>query len=108
MRVTSTSCTVVSWAETRSDSLIRWAMTWRRRGILTVVPGCGPSALGLATAAGALGCDAGADGADGADAAGASGSRSGPRGRGGPAAGRPALLRVPAPAPGPENLGRAA
>ena len=27
MRVTSTSCTVVSWADTRSDSVIRWAIT---------------------------------------------------------------------------------
>jgi hypothetical protein len=27
MRVTSTSCTVVSWADTCSDSVIRWAMT---------------------------------------------------------------------------------
>ena len=38
MAVTSASTTVVSWAETCSDSTIRWAMTWRGRDIRWVVP----------------------------------------------------------------------
>ena len=36
--VTSTSTTVVSWADTCSDSTMRWAMTRRRRVIFSVVP----------------------------------------------------------------------
>ena len=36
--VTSTSTTVVSCAETCSDSTIRWAMTLRSRDIFSVVP----------------------------------------------------------------------
>jgi hypothetical protein len=38
MAVTSASTTVVSWAETCSDSTIRWAMTWRGLDIRWVVP----------------------------------------------------------------------
>ena len=38
MRVTSTSTTVVSWAETCSDSTIRRAMVLRSRVIFSVVP----------------------------------------------------------------------
>src|ERR1700760_594761 len=38
MAVTSASTTVVSCADTRSDSTIRWAMTWRGRDIRWVVP----------------------------------------------------------------------
>ena len=38
MAVTSASTTVVSWAETCSDSTIRCAMTWRGLDIRWVVP----------------------------------------------------------------------
>ena len=38
MRVTSTSTTVVSWAETCSDSTIRRAIVLRSRDIFSVVP----------------------------------------------------------------------
>ena len=62
MRVTSTSTTVVSWAEVCSDSIMRVAMTWRRRLIFWVVPRTSVStaglAEGLAAAAGAAGAAA--------------------------------------------------
>ena len=38
MRVTSTSMTVVSWAEVCSDSTMRVAISLRRRDIFSVVP----------------------------------------------------------------------
>src|SRR3954447_5659352 len=50
--VTSTSTTVVSWALTRSDSTIRWAITLRSRDIGSVLPrnGDGIGAPGVAAA----------------------------------------------------------
>src|SRR6476619_2495861 len=65
--VRSTSTTVVSWADTCSDSTMRVAMTLRRRLIFSRVPRFGE------TAALVVGGDVAAAGADaaGADAAGA-------------------------------------
>src|SRR6476659_4943361 len=66
--VTSTSTTVVSWAETCSDSTIRLAITLRSRVIGSVLPRSGLGADGAAAApvdaagaaaAGALGSAAG-------------------------------------------------
>ena len=69
MRVTSTSTTVVSWADTWSDSTIRRAMVLRSRDIFSVVPrldadgeaaaAAGAAAVG-ACAAGAAGSGSGA------------------------------------------------
>jgi hypothetical protein len=57
MRVMSTSWTVVSWADTRSDSVIRWAITCRSRGSATVElredAAAGPWSSGAAGVAGA-------------------------------------------------------
>ena len=52
-RVTSTSTTVVSCAEVRSESIMRSAMIWRRRLIFSVLPRSVVSTAGRAGAAGA-------------------------------------------------------
>lgn len=58
MRVTSTSCTWVSWVDRSRDSRMRWAMTWRMRGAFSTSPRTEGSTEELA---------AGADAAAGAD-----------------------------------------
>ena len=84
IRVMSTCCTVVSCAETCSDSVIRWAITCRSRGIFTVEPGFGPSAAGVGTVLGlrgvsapaAAGCGSGVGSGSGSSACSAAASTS--------------------------------
>ena len=52
-RVTSTSTTVVSWAEVLRELIMRSAMTWRRRLIFSVLPRSVVSGTTLAALAGA-------------------------------------------------------
>ena len=87
MRVTSTSTTVVSCAETCSDSTMRRAIVLRRRDIFSVVPRL-ESSLGAAAAAAA-----------GAPAAGACGAGSGAFAAS--AAARTSCLRMRPPMPVP-------
>src|SRR5690349_22443304 len=47
IRVTSTSMTVVSWAEVCNEETIRWAITLRNRLIFSVVPRRAETAMGF-------------------------------------------------------------
>ena len=99
--VRSTSTTVVSCADTCSDSTIRDAITLRSRDIFSVVPRCG------ATDGFAAGADAA--GALGADAAGACGSGSGSGSAAflaASAAARTSCLRIRPPTPVPVSEDR--
>ena len=99
--VRSTSTTVVSWAETCSDSTMRCAMTLRSRDIFSRVPRLSETA---AAAAGAPPPDAA--GAVGAAAAGAAGSGWAAAALAFSAASRTSCLRIRPPIPVPVRLPR--
>ena len=103
MRVTSTSCTVVSWADTRSDSVIRCAITCRSRGIFTVVPGSGAPLAGVGSGRRSGACEAAAAGRAGAAC---SFSCSFARAAAFSAAARTSCLRIRPPTPEPESVDR--
>jgi hypothetical protein len=103
--VTSTSTTVVSCADTCSDSTIRAAMVWRNRLIFSVRPRAAPGTplgstwvVGASVVAGALGVDA-AGATDEADAAAAAASARAAAARSAAASTSDLRMRPPTPVP---------